>query len=217
MNTAYNTRTSVIPEINKVLRNTYLLLSMTLAWSALMSYVAIATQAPQMGILGIILIFGSLFGVMFTKSTFMGLPMTFLFTGLMGYFTGPLVAFHLEMPNGPELVMTALGATATIFLALSGYVLTTRKDFNAIGAFLFIGLIVCIGAMILTMFVSIPGLQMAISVMVILIMCWYILFDTSRIIHGGEQNYIMATISLYLDILNIFIHLLSLLGYLGDD
>lgn len=216
MDNTYNT-TSVMPAINKVLRNTYLLLSMTLGWSALMAYVAIATQASPMGILGIVAIFASLFGVMFTQNTFMGLPMTFLFTGLMGYFTGPLVGFYLAMPNGPELVMTALGATATIFLALSGYVLTTRKDFNAIGAFLMIGLFVCIGAMILTFFVSIPGLQMAISAMVVLVMSGFILFDTSRIIHGGEQNYIMATINLYLDILNIFIHLLSLLGYFGDD
>lgn len=214
MDTTY----SVMPAMTKVLRNTYLLLSMTLLWSAGMAYFAIATGAQSMGILGIIAIFAALFGVMFTKNSFLGLPMTFLFTGLMGYFTGPLVGMYLEMSNGPELVMMSLGITAAMFFGLSGYVLATGKDFSGWSAFLFVGLLVCILAMVLSYFTVVPGLHMAISTMVVLVMCGYILYDTSEIVHGGETNYIMATIQLYLDILNIFVHLLHFMGFLtGDD
>lgn len=214
MDTTY----SVMPAMTKVLRNTYLLLSMTLLWSAGMAYFAIATGAQSMGILGIIAIFAALFGVMFTKNSFLGLPMTFLFTGLMGYFTGPLVGMYLEMSNGPELVMMSLGITAAMFFGLSGYVLATGKDFSGWSAFLFVGLLVCILAMVLSYFTVVPGLHLAISTMVVLVMCGYILYDTSEIVHGGETNYIMATIQLYLDILNIFVHLLHFMGFLtGDD
>jgi modulator of FtsH protease len=146
-----------------------------------------------------------------------GLGYIFVFTGLMGLSLGPMLSYYLSMPAGPQLVMEALGGTAIIFFSLSGYALVTRKDFSFMGGFLFVGLIIAVIASIANIFLAIPALHLAVSSAIILIMSGLILFDTSRIIHGGETNYIRATVSLYLNIYNIFVHLLALLGVMGDD
>jgi modulator of FtsH protease len=217
MDTYAASRVTHSEDVKKLLKNTYMLLSATVAFSALMAYVSIAIGGTGMGWGGFIAIFALLFGIKFTQESWIGLPMVFAFTGTFGYFCGPLIAYHLDMPGGPNMVLQALVGTATIFFGMSGYALVSKKDFSFMGAFLWTGLWVCIGAMILSFFVAIPGLQLAISTAVILIMSGLILFDTSLIVNGGETNYISATTSLYLDLLNIFIHLLSILGIFGDD
>lgn len=205
---------------NKVLKNTYLLLSMTLLFSAAMAGVAMVLNVPALHPL---LVFGGAIGLLLLTNAFRnsaaGIACVFLFTGFMGFTLGPILNLYLYYyANGTQLVLTALGGTGVIFMALSGYVLTSRKDFTFMGGFLFVGVIVLILASLATFFLPIPGLQLALSCMAILIFSGFILYDTSRIIHGGETNYIMATVALYLDIYNIFVNLLSILGaFAGDD
>jgi modulator of FtsH protease len=200
---------------NKVLRNTYMLLSATLIFSAAMAGVSIALRLPSFGPLVTI---GGMFGLLFLtrklSNSAGGIISVFAFTGFMGLTLGPLLSFYLEsIPNGGELILTALGATGVIFLALSAYVLKTGKDFSFLGGFLMVGLIGVVVVMLLGWFLlDLSAYQMVISSVVVLLMGGFILFDTSRILHGGETNYIMATISLYLSIYNMFIHLLVLLG-----
>jgi modulator of FtsH protease len=141
----------------------------------------------------------------------------FAITGLLGVGLGPMLSYYLATPNGGSLVMQALGGTGIVFFGLSGYALTTRKDFSYLGGFLVVGLIVALLAMIANIFLQVPALQLTISAAVILIMSGFILFDTSRIINGGETNYVMATVGLYLSLYNIFVHLLHLLSAFGDD
>ena len=199
---------------NKVLKNTYLLLSATLFFSALMSVVAIAVNASYMSasvctIAAIALIW---FVIPRYRNSVTALPLTFVFVGLLGYGLGPMLTYYLTAySNGPQLVGTALGGTGVIFLGLSGYVLTSRKDFSFLGGFLIVGFMVGIGAMLLNLFLQLPAIQLAINSMMILIMSGFILYNTSHIIQGGERNYVMATISLYLNIVILFQHLLSLL------
>lgn len=202
---------------NKVIRNTYSLLSMTLFFSALCAVATMAMQVSQgVGFLMFIGGFIMTFVVRATANSAKGLVAVFVFAGLMGGALGPIISVYLAAyTNGSALVAQALGGTALIFLSLSGYALVTGKNFNFLGGFLFTGLIVAIIAMIANIFLQIPALSLAISSAVILIMSGFILFDTSRIINGGERNYIMATISLYLSIFNIFIHLLNLLAVLS--
>jgi len=205
---------------NKVLRNTYTLLSMTLLFSAAMAGVAMAMQLSHGAALGAMI--GAIVLVWFVLPKFensaAGLFVVFAFTGLMGLSLGPMLSYYLAFPGGADLVMTALGGTGVIFLGLSGYVLTTRKDFSFLGGFLFVGFLVVLGAAIANIFFAIPALSLAISAAVILIMSGFILFDTSRIIHGGETNYLRATVGLYLNIHNLFVHLLHLLSFFaGDD
>ena len=202
---------------NKVIRNTYMLLSMTLFVSALC---AVATMVMQVGQgTGFMLFIGGFimtFVVRKTANSSTGLIAVFSFAALMGGGLGPIISMYmLAYANGSAIVAQALGGTAVIFLSLSGYVLTTGKNFNFLGGFIFTGLMVAVVAMIANIFLQIPALSLAISAAVILIMSGFILFDTSRIINGGERNYIMATVSLYLSIFNIFIHLLNLLGALS--
>jgi modulator of FtsH protease len=200
---------------NKVLRSTYLLLSMTLLFSAAMAGVSMALRLPFFGPL---LTIGGMIGLLLLtralRNSVAGLFSVFAFTGFAGLTLGPLLTFYLEnIPNGGDLILTALGATGIIFLSLSAYVLKTGKDFSFMGGFLMVGLIGVVVVMLLGLFVlDLSAYQMAISSVVVLLMGGFILFDTSRIIHGGETNYIMATISLYLSIYNIFIHMLMLLG-----
>jgi len=204
---------------NKVLKNTYLLLGMTLLFSALTAGVSMAVGFPAMHpLLTLAIMFGLLFLVHKTADSAMGLVSVFVFTGFLGAILGPMLNFYLAMPNGPELVMQALGGTAVVFFGLSAYALTTRKDFSYMGGFLMVGLIVAIIAMVANIWLAIPALSLTISAAVVLIMSGFILFDTSRIINGGETNYIRATVSLYLNIYNLFIHLLHLLTALsGND
>ena len=205
-------------EINKVLKNTYLLLSMTLIVSAVAAgasmYVGIGRGAS---LIMMLVAFGLLFVVHKQADKANGIYWIFAFTGLMGASLGPMLSHYASMPGGASLIMQALAGTGLIFFALSGYVLTSKKDFSFMGGFLFIGLIVAVVATIANIFLQIPALSLALSAAIIVIMSGLILYDTSRIINGGETNYIRATVSLYLNIFNIFVHLLHLLGVMGDD
>jgi modulator of FtsH protease len=202
--------------VNKVVRNTYMLLSMTLFFSAICAVTTMALQVGQ-GV-GFMLLIGGFvmtFVVRATAKSSKGLIAVFVFAGLMGGALGPIISMYLlAYANGSAIVAQALGGTALIFLSLSGYALTSGKNFNFLGGFIFTGMMVVIVAMIANIFLQIPAFSLAISSAVILLMSGFILYDTGRIVNGGERNYIMATISLYLSIFNIFIHLLNLLGSL---
>jgi modulator of FtsH protease len=204
-------------QTNKVLRNTYMLLAMTLAFSAVCAGVAMAVGISPMMSLGMTIgAFITLFVVQKKAESASGIYWVFLFTGLMGASLGYTLNFYLGVA-GPGLIMEALGATALVFFALSGYALTTKKDFSFMGGFLVVGLAVVIVAAIANMFFAVPAVSLAISAAIVFIMSGFILFDTSRIINGGETNYIRATVSLYLNIYNLFTSMLHLLGAFGGD
>ncbi len=204
---------------NKVLKNTYILLSATLLFSAVMAAVAMAVNMPWINpIVTLVGYFGLLFLTSKFRNSAIGIVCVFALTGFMGLTLGPLLSAYIEnVPNGGQLVLTSLGTTGLIFLALSAYVLTTRKDLSFMGGFLMVGLLGMLGVIVIGLFVDMSAFQMAISAGIVLLMSGMILFQTSAIIHGGETNYIMATISLYVSIYNIFIHLLMLFGMGGDD
>jgi modulator of FtsH protease len=204
---------------NKVIRNTYILLSLTLLFSAVTAGLSMALNLPQPGML---LTLVGYFGLLFLTSKFrnsgLGLVFVFALTGFMGLTLGPIISLYLHLPNGHQLVMTALGATGVIFLGLSGYALTSRKDFSFMGAFLMVGILVAFLAGLAAVFFTMPGLSLAVAAMFVLLMSGLILFQTSQLVHGGETNYIMATVSLYISIYNLFLSLLQLLGaFSGDD
>lgn len=217
----YNMNTAGMDSIistNKVLKNTYMLLGMTLAFSAVCAGISMAMGLGHGAALVLSLVgFGLLFVVNKMADSSKGLIAIFAFTGVMGASIGPMLNYYLSMPGGSALIMQALGGTAVVFFGLSAYALTTRKDFSYMGGFLMVGLLVAVVAMIANIFLNIPALSLTISAAVVMIMSGLILFDTSRIINGGETNYIRATVSLYLSIYNLFIHLLHLLTALGGD
>ena len=201
---------------NKVLKNTYMLLAMTLLFSAFTAAVSMVIGIGQgLALILMLVSFGLLFWVHKAAESSQGLIAIFAFTGCLGASLGPMLSYYVALANGPSIVLQALGGTGLIFFALSGYALTTRKDFSFMRGFLFTGLIVAIIAMLLNIFLNIPVLSLVISAAVIMIMSGLILFDTSRIIHGGETNYIRATVALYLNVYNIFIHLLHLISALS--
>jgi modulator of FtsH protease len=203
---------------NKVLRNTYTLLSMTLLFSALCAGIAVMTKMPPLGmIVTLVGYFGLLFLTTRFRNSGLGLLFVFALTGFMGLTLGPILSMYLSLPNGDQIIMTAMGGTGIIFLGLSGYALTTRKDFSFIGGFLMVGILVAFLAGIASIFLSMPGLSLAVSAMFVLLMSGLILYQTSQIIHGGETNYIMATVTLYVSIYNLFVSLLQLLGAFGDE
>lgn len=205
-------------ETNKVLRNTYALLSMTLVFSAIMAYVGVITQVSFGGALiaNIVAIALLWFVLPRTANSGAGIAVVFAFTGLLGFGLGPILSYYLAV--NPSIVMTAMGGTGVIFLGLSGYALSTRKDFSFMGAFLMVGFLVILGAALLNIFLDMPALFLAVNAGVVLIMSGFILYQTSAIIHGGERNYIMATAGIFLSILNLFTALLHLLGALsGND
>lgn len=205
-------------QTNRVLRNTYMLLGMTLAFSAVTATISMVLQLPTFMYLVCVLVgFGLLFVVNRMADSAKGLPAIFAFTGVMGAALGPLLNVYLALPNGPNLVLQSLGGTALIFFGLSAYALQSKRDFSFMGGFLFAGLLVAIVAMIANIFLAIPALSLTISAAVVMIMSGLILMDTSRIVHGGETNYIRATVGLYLNIFNLFVHLLHLLGVFGGD
>jgi modulator of FtsH protease len=222
MNTLLNNTTAAAPRAvlatNKVIRNTYMLLSMTLLFSALSAGVSLALNLPHPGLL---LTLGGYFGLLFLTAKFrdsaLGLAFVFALTGFMGYTLGPVLNAYLAIPNGGQVVMTAMGATGAIFLGLSGYALTTRKDFRFMGGFLMVGILVAFLAGLGALFFEMPGLSLAVSAMFVLLMAGLILYETSNIIHGGESNYIMATVSLYVSIFNLFTSLLHLLGFMNAE
>ena len=205
---------------NKLIRNTYTLLSMTLIFSAVMAVVSMAVNLnPMVSLISLLGAFGLIWLVLpRTANSGTGIVVVFAITGLLGVSIGPMLNSYMALSNGPQLIATAAGGTGVIFLALSGYTLISRKDFSFMGGFLATGMIVILVAMLANIFMDIPALQLAISSAVIMIMSGYILYDTSHMLHNPNANYIMMTAHLFLSIFNIFIHLLSLLGVLsGDD
>lgn len=203
---------------NKVIRNTYILLSMTLAFSAVVAGFSMALGLPHPGlILTLVGYFGLLFLTAKLRNSAGGVVSIFALTGFMGYTLGPIISAYLSLPNGHAIVMQAMGGTAAIFLALSGYALTTRKDFSFMGGFLMVGILVAFLAGLGAIFFSMPGLSLAVSAMFVMLMAGLILYQTSAIIHGGETNYIMATVTLYVSIYNLFTSLLHLLGVFNSD
>ncbi|RKZ45203.1 MAG: BAX inhibitor (BI)-1/YccA family protein [Gammaproteobacteria bacterium] len=205
---------------NSVIKNTYMLLSMTLLFSAFTAWISMKINMPHMGIL---VTLGGYFGLLFLttklRNSAWGILSIFALTGFMGLTLGPVINMYLQaFSNGAELVAMAMGGTGTIFIGLSAYALTTKKDFSFMGGFLMVGILAAfllgIGALIF----SIPALSLAVSGLFIMLMSGLILYQTSEIIHGGETNYIMATITLYITIYNLFMSLLHILGAVaGDD
>jgi modulator of FtsH protease len=203
---------------NKVIRNTYSLLSMTLMFSAVTAGASMALNLPHPGL---ILTLVGYFGLLFLTSKFrdsgLGLAFVFALTGFMGYTLGPILNAYMGMANGSQIVTTAMAGTGAIFLGLSGYALTSRKDFSFMGGFLVTGILVAFLAGLGAMIFDMPGLSLAVSAMFVLLMSGLILYETSNIIHGGETNYIMATVTLYVSIFNLFTSLLHLLGFMSGD
>ena len=204
--------------VNKVLRNTYALLALSFVVSAAGASVSMAMALPPMtGLICMLVGFGMLFVVNKTADSAMGLVSMFAFALIMGVGLGPMLSRYLALPNGSELVFQALGTTAIVFFALSAYALGSKKDFSNMAGFLMTGLIIAIVAGIANIFLQIPALHLAISSAVVLIMSGFILMDTSRIVNGGETNYIRAALAMYLNLYYLFINLLALLGFASDD
>jgi modulator of FtsH protease len=202
----------------RVLRNTYALLALTLLFSSVTAGISMALNLPHPGlVLTLVGYFGLLFLTTRFRNSGIGLAMVFALTGFMGYTLGPLLNAYLSLSNGPQLVMTALGGTGVVFLGLSGYALVSRKDFSFMGGFLMVGILVAFLAGLGAVFFEIPALSLAVSAMFVLLMAGLILYETSNIIHGGETNYIMATVTLYVAIYNLFTSLLHLLGATGGQ
>ena len=203
---------------NRVLRNTYSLLSMTLIFSAVTAGVSMAMNFPHPGLLLTLLgYFGLLFATSRFRNSSLGLLFVFALTGFMGYTLGPILNAYLSMSNGGQIVMTAMGATGTIFLGLSGYALISRRDFSFMGSFLVVGILVGFLAGLGAIFFELPALSLAVSAIFVLLMSGLILYETSNIIHGGETNYIMATVTLFVSIFNLFTSLLHLLGFISSE
>lgn len=209
--------TSVLSS-NKVIRNTYLLLSLTLLFSAITAGAAMALNLPHPGL---IITMVGYFGLLFLTNKFrnqgLGIACVFALTGFMGYTIGPLLNMYLGLPNGGQTVMMAFGATAAIFIALSAYALTSRKNFNYMGGFLTAGILVAFLASLGAYFFEIQALSLAVSAAFVLLMSGLILYETSEIIHGGETNYVMATVTLFVAIFNLFVSLLQLLGFVNSN
>ena len=202
---------------NRVIRNTYMLLSMTLLFSGFTASISMLFNLPHPGLL---LTLGGYFGLLFLTTKYrdsgIGLACVFALTGFMGYTLGPIINAYLSMANGPQIVMTAMGSTGVIFLGLSAYALISRKDFSFMSGFLMVGILVAFAAGLGAIFFEIPALSLAVSSMFVLLMSALILYQTSSMIHGGETNYIMATVTLYVSIFNLFTSLLHLLGFMNS-
>ncbi len=220
--TATRSESSVLAT-NKVIRNTYMLLSMTMVFSAITAAISMWIEPPMFAYFGSVIgSFVMIFVLNRMQNSVWALPLTFLFTGLMGFGLGPILNHYLAMTNGSDIIMTAMSMTAMTFLGLSAYVLTSRKDFSFMSGFLTAGMIVVVVAIVASLVLSlmgihISGLQLAISSAVVLLMAGMILYDTSNIVNGTYTNYVMATVSLYLNIYNLLVHLLYLVGVLNDD
>ncbi|HRB96133.1 MAG TPA: Bax inhibitor-1/YccA family protein [Nitrosomonas sp.] len=222
MNQNYSTvakRSTSALATNKVLRNTYMLLSMTLLFSGLTAALSMFLNMPPMTYL--VSVIGGMVIAMFVLPRFAnspaGIGIVFLITGMLGFGLGPMLSMYAALPNGGSIITLSLGGTGVIFLGLSAYALATQKDFSFLGGFLMVGFLLVLIAAVANIFLAIPAMSLAISAVVIMIMSGFILYDTSRIIHGGETNYVLATIGLYMTIFNIFISLLQILGIMGND
>ena len=206
-------------ETNKVLKNTYLLLSATLGFSALTAMFSMSLNIG--GMMPLIMMIGAMVLGMFvlpkTANSSAGLGVKFLITGMLGFAIGPMLNMYLGLSNGSQVVLTALGGTAAIFVGLSAYAVNSKKDFSFMRGMLIGGMITVFVLMLANILLQMPGFQLIISGAVIMLMSGFILMDTSRIVLGGETNYILATFGMYLSIFNIFIHLLAILGIMSED
>jgi modulator of FtsH protease len=212
----YAERDSVLQ--SKVVRNTYALLAMTLLFSAAVATVSMVLQAPHPGmILTLVGYFGLLYAVHKLQNSAWALAAVFALTGFMGYTLGPILSRYSGLPNGGEIIGMALATTGVTFLVLSAYVLTTRKDFSFMGGFLFAGMVIALLAGIGAVVFEVPALGMAVSALVALLSAGLILFETSRIVNGGETNYVLATVGLFVSLFNLFTSLLSLFGIGGQS
>ncbi|WP_332672875.1 Bax inhibitor-1/YccA family protein [Aromatoleum sp.] len=203
---------------NRVIRNTYILLSLTLAFSAVSAGASMALGLPHPGlIITLVGYFGLLFLTTKFRDSGLGILFVFALTGFMGYTLGPILSAYLALPNGSAIVMQAMGGTAAIFLGLSAYALTSRRNFSFMGGFLMVGILVAFLAGLGAIFFEMPGLSLAVSAMFVLLMSGLILYETSNIIHGGETNYVMATVTLFVSLFNLFTSLLHLLGFANNE
>lgn len=203
---------------NKVLRSTYLLLGATLAFSAVMAGVAMALNIPHLGLITLVGYFGLLFAVHKTQNSAWGLLWVFALTGFMGLTLGPILNAYLQfLPNGSQIIMTAFGTTAVSFLGLSAYAVKSQRDFSFMGGFLVVGAIGAFALGLIAYFFNLPNVALVVSGLFLVVSAGLILFQTSTIVRGGERNYIMATVTLYVSIYNMFLSLLHLLGAAGDE
>lgn len=203
---------------NRVIRNTYLLLSLTLLFSAVTAGASVALNLPHPGIIVTLVgYFGLLFAIHKLQNSGAAVGLVFALTGFMGYTLGPIISRYLGLPNGGEIVMQAMGATAVIFVGLSAYALNTKKDFSFMGGFLTVGILLAFIAGLAALFFEIPALSLAVSAAFVLLMSGLILYETSNIIHGGETNYVLATVTLFVSIFNLFTSLLQLLGFANSN
>ncbi|MDB1123925.1 Bax inhibitor-1 family protein [Vibrio algarum] len=211
-----STQQSVI-QTNKVLRNTYFLLSMTLVWSAIVAAVSMALQLPRPGIIIMLVgFYGLLYLTEKNRNNSMGLVFTFLFTGFLGYTIGPILSMYIGAGMG-DVVVTALGGTALAFMGASAYALTTKRDLSFLNGMMMAGFVVILVGFVANIFLQMPALYLAMSGMFILFSTGAILLTTQQIVRGGEVNYISATVTLYVSIYNLFISLLSILGFMNND
>jgi modulator of FtsH protease len=203
---------------HKVLRNTYMLLALTLGFSAITAGTAAALKLPHPGILiTLVGYFGLLFLVNKYRDRGLGVALVFALTGFMGYTLGPIISHYLSMPNGTQTVMMAMGGTAAIFMGLSAYALVTKRDLSFMGGFLTVGILVAFLAGLAAIFLQIPALSLTVSAVFVLLMSGMILYETNQIVRGGETNYVMATLSLFVSIFNLFTSLLHLLGFANNE
>jgi modulator of FtsH protease len=204
---------------NRVLRNTYLLLSATLLVSAVTAGINLALGAPRLGLVVTLAgYFALLFGVYKTRNSALGVAFVFGLTGFLGFTLGPILSFYLTaLPNGSAVVMSAFAITGLTFVALSAYAVKSRKDFSFMGGFLFVGVLAAFLLGLAAVFFELSGLSLAVSGLFVLLASGLILFETSQIVNGGETNYVMATVSLYVSLFNLFTSLLHLLGFASQD
>ena len=203
---------------NKVLRNTYMMLSLTMiptvigAWIGMSLNFAFMAQHPVLSVLGMLAVmFGMFYAIQANRNNSLGVVLLLGTTFLFGLMLGPILQAALQLSNGAQLVGMAAGGTGVIFFTLAGIATVTKKDFSFMGKFLFVGLVMLVVAMLANAFFQVPAASLAISAIAVMIFSGYILYDVSRIVNGGETNYVMATLALYLDIYNIFVNLLNLL------
>lgn len=212
----FNTVSTVSPGVlatNKVIRNTFMLLALTVLFSAFTALISTQMQIVLPFWAVLIGYFGLLMLTSATANSAMGLFSVFLFTGFMGFTLGPMLNYYIQgFSNGSELIAASLGATGAIFFALAGYAMTTRKDFSYMAGFLFVGMVVAIVASLVGIFLNVPALDLVVSAAIVLLMAGYILFETSQLVNGGQTNYILATVSLYVSLFNMFVNLLRILS-----
>ncbi len=214
---------AIAPDTQKVLRNTYLLLALTMIPTVVGAYIGIATASVIVGspMLSFLLMMGAVIGLQFGiaayRNSVVGIGLLLLMTGLLGWFLGPLLNHALTMKNGVQLVGYAAAGTGAVFFGMATIATVTKRDFSFMGKFLFVGMIALLVAMVANMFLQIPALALAISTLVIVVFSLFLLHDLSRIVTGGETNYVMATTGVYISLLNIFTSLLQLLIGFGGD